>query len=74
MKILAERVSYKKDGQTLCKPSEGYEQHILTDLAEYIEVGGLGGTLGWSDETYPKGAPTVDHVKVGDKLFKRKTG
>jgi hypothetical protein len=74
MKILAERVSYKKDGQTLSKPSEGYEQHILTDLSEYVEVGELGGPLGWSGETYPKGAPTVNHVKVGDKLFKRKPG
>ncbi len=74
MRVQAESVSLKKDGRTLCHPSDGYAQETSIELDDYTEVGTLEGTLPASDESFPKGAPLADHAKVGKKLLKRELG
>jgi hypothetical protein len=74
MKAQAEMVAYQKDSRTLCRPSTGYLQHTAIELNDYVEVATIDGALPLSDETYPKGAPVTDHVKVGNKILKRKPG
>ena len=74
MQVEAQRVSTKKDGMTLCRPSKGYgvSNLIRIELEAYEEVCTFSGELPDSDQSWPKGAP-IDHVKVGGKIFKRKT-
>jgi hypothetical protein len=70
----AETLSFKKDSCTLCHPSNGYAQETSIEPDDYTEVSALNGALPASDETFPKGAPLTDHVKVGNRLLKRKPG
>lgn len=71
MKVKAESVSLKRDGRTLCHPSDGYAQETLIEIDDYIEVSDINGVLPPSDEVFPKGAPMSDHAKVGKKLLTR---
>lgn len=75
MPVKAQCVSKKKDNVTWCRPSEGYatDNSIEVELEDYVEVCAVQGELPESDETWPKGASMTDYVKVGDKIFKRKT-
>lgn len=74
MKIEAERISRKLDGQTLCHPSEGYIQDsIEIDLCDYDEILSLAGTLPENDAIWPRGAPFPDLFRYGDKIFRKKT-
>ena len=75
MPVKAQRVSKKKDNVTWCRPSEGYatDNAIEVELEDYVEVCTVQGELPENDETWPKGASMTDYVKVGDKIFKRKT-
>jgi hypothetical protein len=72
MSVQAETLALKKDGRTLCHPSDGYGQEMSIELDDYTEVGTLDGTLPASDEIFPKGAPLNDHAKIGKRLLKRK--
>jgi hypothetical protein len=72
MKVQCERLSYKKDGHTLCQPSAGYSQNALIEIEHYEEVEHIEGSLPPSDDTFPKGAPVTDYVKIVNGLFKRK--
>ena len=74
MKVQGELLSYKKDGRTLCQPSAGYSQQASIEFDHYEEVGTIDGSLPPSDQSFPKGTPLTGHVKVGNKLFKRKPG
>ena len=73
MPASAERVSRKKDNATFCRPSEGYDNAIEIELEQYVEVATIQGELPNSDESWPKGAPMADYVKVGNKILKKKT-
>jgi hypothetical protein len=74
VRVKAERVAKKSDGVTLCRPSHGYAQSIEIDIDDYVEVPGVRqGDLPASDQSYPKGAPDTDLVKIGPNLLRRKT-
>jgi hypothetical protein len=74
MQVEAQRISTKKDGITLCRPSMGYgvSNLVKIELDAYEEVGTFPGELPDNDQSWPKGAP-LDQVKVGGKILKRKT-
>ena len=72
MKVDAERLSIKKDNTTWCRPSSGYAVSDKIDPDEYIEVATTSSDLPESDETWPKGAPVDDHLKVGNKILKKR--
>jgi hypothetical protein len=74
MKAKARRISTRKDNVTWCRPSEGYgtNAEIEVEADHYVEVATVKGELPESDEKWPRGAPTLDYVKVGDKILKRK--
>jgi hypothetical protein len=72
MRVKAESVSLKRDGRTLCHPSDGYAQETLIKIDDYIEVSVIEGVLPPSDDVFPKGAPMADQAKVGKKLLTRK--
>ena len=74
MKVQSELLAYKKDGHTLWHPSAGYSQQASVELDDYVEVAMIEGPLPPSDEAFPKGAPLISHVRVGNRLFKRKPG
>lgn len=73
MQVEAQRISTKKDGITLCRPSMGYgvSNLVKIELDAYMEVGTFQGELPDCDQSWPKGAP-IDCVKVGGKILKKK--
>jgi hypothetical protein len=73
MRVQAETLSFRANSRTLCHPSNGYGQVTSVALEDYVEVGTVNGDLPASDETFPRGAPLADHVKVGNKLLKLKS-
>ena len=73
MQVEAQRVSMKKDGITLCRPSMGYgvSNLVKIELDAYEEVCAFPGELPDCDQSWPKGAP-IDCVKVGERILKKK--
>jgi hypothetical protein len=72
MKVIAERVSLKRDDTTLCRPSRGCDQTTEIDLQDYAKVAAFPGELPDSDLVYPRGAPLPNRVKYGDQLLQKK--
>ncbi len=60
------------DQKTWCRPSEGYAANIEIETDEYVEFALATGDLPKSDERWPRGAPVLDYVRLGDKILKRK--
>jgi hypothetical protein len=74
VKAKATRVAKMNDGRTLCRPSDGYDHKSLDiELEDYEEIGAVQGDLPASDQSFPKGPPDTDLVKVGRKILRRKT-
>ena len=72
MKAKAIRISKKKDGQTVCRPSEGYDlSEFDIELDDYEAVHTLQGELPAADEPYPGCAPLSDHVRVGQRILRK---
>jgi hypothetical protein len=72
MKAKALRISTMIDQKTWCRPSEGYAATIEIETDDYAEFATAAGELAKSDERWPRGAPVLDYVKLGDKILKRK--
>lgn len=69
--VMAEHVSKKADNKTLCRPPDGYKTGTEVDLTGYVEVETINGELTDCDQKFPKSAPLTDHVKVGNKIYKK---
>jgi hypothetical protein len=73
VKVRATRVAKMSDGKTLCRPSDGYDHKSFDiELDDYEEIGEVQGDLPASDQSFPKGPPDTDLVKVSRKILRRK--
>lgn len=72
--IKAERVSKRRDSGAYCRPSKGYSEVFLAiDVEDYEDIDIIEEPYLESDETWPKGAPIRDYVKVGSRILKRRS-
>jgi hypothetical protein len=73
MSLPAQRVSKMNDNRTWCLPSKGYDHSIEVEFDQYEEVTNISVDLPENDLDFPKGAPMAGYIKIGDKIFKKKT-
>ena len=71
--VYAQRVSFKPDNSTICRPGDGYPDKLEVDLNLCVEVAEFLGELKRNDQVFPFGGPLPNVVKVGDRLYERKT-
>jgi len=72
MKASTFRVAKMSDGQTLCRPSDGYDEGPHTiELNDYQQIGTLASELPRSDQSFPLGAPESDLVRLDTRIFRK---
>ena len=69
--VYAQRVSFKRDNSTICRPSDGHLQELEVDLTQYVRVAKHAGELKSNDQVFPFGKPLENVVKVGNSIYEK---